>query len=415
MKRIHLLLTLCLAFVTAAESNAAPKRVAAIVTVFTPRSHAEVIVGRLLQSYTLDGQGEWPQLQLASLYIDQKTDRDIGPKLAARKGARLCDTVSEALTLGGAKLAVDGVLLVCEHGNYPVTPTGQVHYPKRRLFDEVVKVMAASNQTVPIFIDKHICDNWNDAKDMFDTAARMHIPLMAGSSLPGTWRYPAIDVPRGAKLDEVVAVSYHTLDCYGFHALEMLQAIVERRAGGETGIKNVQCLTGDAVWEAGGRGVYDSKLLDAALDCIVWKPPKNIALNKAVTEATLWNIEYRDGLKAHVLTLNYVVGQWGIAWRLKGEPTAQATMFWTQEEGPILHFRPLVEGIERMMLTGKPAWPAERTLLTSGVLDRLLISKQQGGRVLETPELAISYKLDWQWRQPPIPTGPRSHLPPGVE
>jgi hypothetical protein len=60
-------------------------------------------------------------------------------------------------------------------------------------------------------------------------------------------------------------------------------------------------------------------------------------------------------------------------------------------------------GIERMMHTGQPTWPVERTLLTSGALDALLISKQQGGKIVKTPYLDIRYQTDWDWQQPPPP------------
>ena len=65
---------------------------------------------------------------------------------------------------------------------------------------------------------------------------------MAGSSLPTLWRYPPTDVKLGEPLKEIVAVSYHRLDAYGFHALEMVQCLAERRKGGESGIKQVRCL-----------------------------------------------------------------------------------------------------------------------------------------------------------------------------
>ena len=68
-----------------------------------------------------------------------------------------------------------------------------------------------------------------------------------------------------------------------------------------------------------------------------------------------------------------------------------------------MHFTYLLRGIETLFLTGKPAWPVERTLLTSGVLDRLLISRKEGGRLLETPELGLSYQSSWRWSQPTPP------------
>ena len=68
-----------------------------------------------------------------------------------------------------------------------------------------------------------------------------------------------------------------------------------------------------------------------------------------------------------------------------------------------MHFTYLLHGIEKMMLTGKPTWPVARTLLTSGSLDALLISRLEGGGRLETPYLKIAYRSDWRWQQPPPP------------
>jgi hypothetical protein len=385
----------------AEEKNAAP-RVAAVVTEYRHNSHADVIVSRLLQTETLDGQGRRPELDLVSLYTDQVPQNDTSRKLAAEHGFPIYEKVSEALTLGG-ELAVDGVLLVAEHGDYPKSDTGGTVYPKRRLFEETAKVFEQSGRSVPVFIDKHLADNWTDAKWIYDTARRLEAPLMAGSSLPVLWRYPPRDVERGAKLKEIVAVSYHTLDAYGFHALEMVQCLVERRAGGETGVAAVQCLEGDAVWEAGERGVYDAKLLEQALARFRERPlRKDRTLQEMVKNPILCTIEYRDGLRAHVLTLNGAAAEWSVAWRDEGG-REDSTLFWTQEARPFQHFTYLLRGVEQMIHTGKPVWPVERTLLTSGVLDALLISRRDGGKRLETPYLAVEYQSDWNWRQPPPP------------
>jgi hypothetical protein len=362
-----------------------------------------VIVSRLLQTETLDGKGRKPELQLVSLYTDQVPQSDTSRKLSREFGFPIFDTVEGALTLGTGKLAVDGVLLVAEHGNYPKSDTGQTVYPKRRLFEQVAQVFEKSGRSVPVFIDKHLADNWTDAKWIYDTAARLKAPLMAGSSLPVLWRYPPADTTRGAKIDEIVAVSYHTLDAYGFHAMEMVQTLVERRANGETGISSVQCLSGDAVWRAGDEGVYDKQLLAAALDRLKERPlPKDKTLPELVKEPILFVIDYRDGTKARVLTLNGAVAEWSCAWR-DGEGKTNSALFWTQEARPFQHFTYLLRGAEKMFHSGEPAWPAERTLMTSGALDALLISKRDGGRRLETPYLNFAYETKWNWEQPPEP------------
>ncbi len=268
--------------VLADDSPAKRKRVAAVVTEYRHNSHADVIVSRLFQTMTLDGQGAKPRMQLASVFTDQVPENDTSRKWAKDFHFRISETVADALTLGTGELAVDGVLLVAEHGKYAISETGQTQYPKRRLFDEVVKVFRASGRSVPVFIDKHLADNWQDAKFIYDTARELKFPLMAGSSVPMTWRDPPSDVRRDTKLKQIVAVSYHTLDAYGFHAVELVQGLAERRAGGESGIKAVECLVDQAVWEAGERGVYDTKLLDAALSRLKRPLP---ASDKKLTDA----------------------------------------------------------------------------------------------------------------------------------
>ncbi len=384
-------------------SNEKIPRIAAVVTAYHHNAHADVIVSRLMQTNTLDGKGERPKLKLVSLYTDQVPESDISRKLAAEHHVPIFDTVAGALTLGGDKLAVDGVLLIAEHGSYPKNDTGNTIYPKKRLFGEIVKVFEKSGRVVPVFSDKHLADNWADAKEIYDTARRMNFPLMAGSSLPVLWRYPPVDVVKGTKLKEVVATSYGGLDAYGFHALEMVQCLVERRQGGETGIASVQTLTGEAAWEAGRKGIYDPKLLHAAVSRFKRAPlPEGKTVEELVQEPVLFIVNYRDGLRVSVLHMSAPVNEWAVAWR-DAEEHVESTVFWTQEARPFMHFSYLLQGAEKMIHTGKATWPVERTLVTSGLLDALLISKRDGGRVVETPYLDIHYSPNWTWREPPPP------------
>ncbi len=379
-------------------------KVAGITTEYRHNSHSDVLLTRLLKTDTLDGRGATPSIKLASLFTDQVPGNDTSRKFAKEHNIPIFDSVADALTLKTDHLAVDGVMLVAEHGEYEESNTGQIIYPKRRLFSEIVEVFRKTKKVVPVFNDKHLADNWEDAKWMYDTAREMKIPLMAGSSLPVLWRYPPVDVERDAKLKEIVAVSYHRLDTYGFHALEAVQALVERRDGGETGIRTVRCLTGRAVWEAEEQGVYDRKLLDEALSRLKEQPLRpGVKIEDLVREPVLFVIDYNDGLRANVFTLNGAIVEWAAAWRYETTDRVESTLFWTQEMRPYHHFNYLLLGVEKMMHTGKPTWPVERTLLTSGALDALLISKREGGRQLNTPWLNVTYQSKWTWKQPPPP------------
>ena len=384
-----------------------PKRIAAIVTEYRHNSHADVIVGRLVESHTLDGKGEFPNLKLVSLYTDQVPSNDTSRELMRQNGVPIFTNIADTLTLGTDRLAVDGVLLVAEHGNYPKNETGNVIWPKRRMFEAVAKVFRDSNASVPVFCDKHLADNWRDAKWLYDTAHELKSPLMAGSSLPTLWRSPPEDVRRGAKLTQMVAISYHTLDAYGFHALEMVQCLAERRADGETGVRQVRCLSGDAVWEALDDGTIDEGLLQAAVVPLESSPVKrgNRSLMELAKEPTAMIVDYRDGLRASVVTLNGAVNEWSVAWHEDGK--IKATMFWTQEARPFMHFTYLVKGVEQMFNRGKPSWPAARTLYTSAILDAALISLKRSGAAVSTPYLDIPYYSNWDWQQPPPPPAGR--------
>ncbi|MCH7989553.1 MAG: hypothetical protein IID46_10465 [Planctomycetes bacterium] len=377
--------------------------VAAVVTVFHHNAHADVIVGRLLEGYHLNGKGSLPSLKLVSLYVDQKPKNDLSRSLAEKHGFRLFDSVEKALTLGSGKLAVDGVLLVAEHGSYPKSETDQVLYPKRRLFAEIVTVFENSKRVVPVFSDKHLADNWNDALWIYETSQKMRIPLMAGSSLPPYRRLPPVDVRRNAELEEIVAVGYGGVESYGFHALEMLQCLAERREGGETGVNSVTCLTGDAVWKAQQDGLFDSVLLNAALEHKRQTNPKR-SLRERVKNPALFSIRYNDGLRASVLMLTGATSDFSVAWKYKngsgGQHKIESTLFAIENDRPFMHFADLLLGIEKMMHTRKPAWPVERTLLTTGILNAAMISQKQSGKRIETPYLKIRYRSDWNWKHP---------------
>ncbi|MFM8879327.1 MAG: hypothetical protein ACKOKG_09375, partial [Verrucomicrobiota bacterium] len=217
----------------------ARKPVAVLTTVYRHNSHADVIASRLVLTDMLDGTGKESPLRIASAYVEQRPPNDISRLLAASHRFRIATNIADAVTLGTGRLAVEGELLIAEHGDYPRSANGNTRYPKRRFWDETVSVFRQSGRVVPVFVDKHLADNWEDARHIHATARELGIPLMAGSSVPGSWRFPPVDGPRGEALEEVVVLSYGSTDHYGFHALECLQALVEQRRGGETGIRSV--------------------------------------------------------------------------------------------------------------------------------------------------------------------------------
>jgi len=377
-----------------------PKKIAGIVTEYRHNSHADVIFTRLLNTDTLDGKGRTPGLQLVSLYVDQFPKNDMARSLAAEHGFTLCNSIKDALTLGTDRLAVDGVIIVAEHGNYPKSPTDQTVWPKRRFFSEVVDVFVKTGRVVPVFSDKHLADNVADAVWLYETARQHKIPLMAGSSVPGTWRKPALDVPRDAELRDILVVSYGGLDSYGFHGLEFLQSLVERRRGGETGVASVQSFTGEAFWEARRIGTIDRDFLDAVIKTS--EPRAKVAerpLEELVKDPIAFEIRYVDGVKGTLCHLNGAVSQWAAGWHTADGSTnlVKADL---QEDRPFMHFTHMLAGIEKMMHTDNPTWPVERTLFSSVILNAGMTSRIRNGEVVPTPDLNRRYRSHWNWSQP---------------
>jgi hypothetical protein len=387
-------------------------RIAALASVYYYLSHAYHIVGRFLDGFVVyDGQGTHkPPFDVASLFIEQVNEAtDLGRAKAKRHGVRLSPSIADALTLGTGELAVDGVLLIAEHGDYPYNEKLQKLYPRGRFFREVLDVFRASKRSVPVFIDKHLSYSRDEARAMVDQAGQLGVPLMAGSSLPVTWRLPALEVPLGKPWGEAVVASRGDLEIFGFHALETLQCMVERRdrRGKPQGVQAVTCLEGDAVWEAAERGVWSRSLLEHALsrshtlnpgdvrqNTRDYMPPPGQDSRTKLRHPVAFVVEYADGFRATALILNGHVDDTTIAASVgPGPGDVVSTLMYLPAPPGANFFNPLVLRIEDFLRTRRAPYPVERTLLTGGILDAALESRVRGHARVETPDLAA---VDYQ-------------------
>ncbi len=390
------------------------KKIAAIVTEYRPLSHADVIVTKFLKGFPTDAGLQTPRVDIASMYIDQFPSitgdtiwakADIGRQIASEHNVPIYPSIVKALTLGGDKLAVDGVLLIGEHGDYAWNEREQQLFPRKFFMEQICGVMANSGRAVPVFNDKHLSYNWHDIKWMYDRCQQLGAPLMAGSTIPLGWRNPWLEHELETPIQEAIAIGFSGLDIYGFHALEGLQCMVERRKGGETGVSAVTCLEGEAVWQAARAGLWPRDLAESACACISNKPTGN--MEDHCKNPAIFLVEYSDGLKGTILMLEGYVTDLAYAARIKGD--IRATEFHLQGHGnaptPYSHFSYLSLNVEEMFLNGTPSYPVERTLLTSGILEAALISRQENHRRLKTPWLTVSYqsykRIPWR------PSGPR--------
>jgi hypothetical protein len=402
-RRTFLASTAALAAGAGRGADAPRKTIALIGTVVFPLSHAQHFIDRFCQGYAWQGQWRMPEIDLVSLYIDQFPTDDLARGRAKRYGVPIYPTVAEALTRGTSKLAVDGVVIIGEHGKYPKNDKGQTLYPRHAFFKQVVDVFEKSGRSVPVFNDKHLSTRWDECVDMVATSKRLGFPFLAGSSLPVTWRLPAVDVPFGAALTESVSVGYGGVDSYDFHGLETAQCMSERRRGGEVGIRGVEALRGAVLWERAATLPTTRRLLVAALSRSQSLPIEAGYLTGPLTfdwarrsfpDAFAYLIEHRDGFRT-TLFMMPPIQDFNYAGLIGATGEVVSCQMYLPMPGRAAttadFFNPLARHIERMVVQGRAPYPVERTLLTSGMTLACVESLHRGGARVETPEMAVRY------------------------
>ena len=376
-------------------SSAAPAanrpRVAAVITEMTYRSHAHVILENFLEKYYFNGVLTDPGVDVVSIHADQKPARDMLDQVAGDYDIPVYKTIDEALCAGGDELAVDGVLSIGEHGTYPYNELGQHMYPRKRFFDEIVAVMKRSTRFVPVFNDKHLSYRWDWAKEMYDTTQDLGIPFMAGSSVPLAQRRPPLELPADAELTEAVSIHGGGVESYDFHALEVLQSLVEARQGGEKGVSRVEFLQGDALLRAADAGRWSRELAEAAMQCERGQESWTFEDGQGADQIHGILLEYADGFRAAAIKIGNSGTRWNFACRLKDDPGIRATAYYVGPWENRNLFKALSHAIQQHFIHGQAPYPVERTLLVTGILDASMHSRHEN-RPLETPHLEFGYQ-----------------------
>ncbi len=370
-------------------------RVAAIYTVCYNRSHAHVILENFLLPYLFNGQMTDPGVDVVSIYSDQTREQgDLTQGISQRFNIPVYRSIREALCRGGRELAVDAVLSIGEHGNYPFNELGQEMYPRKRFFYEIVDVMRASNRFVPVFNDKHLSYRWDWARSMYDLSLKFNIPFMAGSSVPLAQRRPPLEIANGTQLEEAVSIHGGPVERYDFHGLEILQSIVEFRQGGETGITSVEFWRGEEVWNAARNRRWSLGLADAAMRAEFGRQVNfmNGIEGEGRAEPHALHITYQDGFKATVLKIGQSSIRWNLAYKVRNQDQIQATSWYV---GPWRNrnlFKALSHAIQHHFRNQQAPYPVERTLLTTGILEAAMRSRHQNGERIVTRHLHIGYQ-----------------------
>ncbi|HZY63222.1 MAG TPA: hypothetical protein VFE38_11905 [Edaphobacter sp.] len=384
-------------------------RIACLVSYWgLPTSHADWIVNKLIDGYWWKGKATPSQVEVVSVYINQFDTSLLGQKVCKAKNIPIFKTVGEAVTLGGKELAVDGVVIVCEHGNYPKDLKGRWLLPRWWIYQQVMQVFEQSKRSVPVFNDKHLAYSWNEAKWMFDKSRELGFPLSGGSSIPVNYRTPEIDLAPDTPLKNSIVVGNAGDEGAIFHLIDLLQSFHDRRKGGETGVKSVQSIRGPETWKWVERTPWANNLLEAVRKNFNL-PPGHFQQGR---RSNLCIVEYRDGTNGAIIPSDAGGYAYTYAGEIEGQkdPTIISMLGFP---GPISQYHAssaFPHWLIEMMLTGKEPFNAERLLLSTGITNHYMDSNWQDGkysavgRVVETPFMDMKYHST---HGPLFNTGPR--------
>lgn len=334
-------------------------------------SHTSVILRRWLDPLPTDAEFEWhgPRTQIASLHVMQKSRPDLSTELCRRYGIRDAPSLEDALTLGTGQLAVDAIMLIGEHGDFPHNELQQKLYPRKEMLDEVIAIMERCGRVVPVFFDKHFSWNPTWVREMFHALEDHEIPWFGGSSLSHCPMVPPAPSLAGERIQELVMTTWAELEGYLFHALEVMEAIIENREGGETGIASIVAWEGEAAWAAWDRGEFSPGLLEAAIQPLGHEVLENFRLwaVRRTDPIEIFQLRFCDGLKVTIVRMFGHIRKWAWACRVQGWPGPVASAPMAQGLSPTFfaHFARFARRIEDFFLSGQSPIPKRRLYLTS--------------------------------------------------
>lgn len=385
------------------------KGIAIIATEWAFESLTQQVGDAFLMGYPYEGKWRQPRARVRSVYVEKNPSSPLIRQRSDEYGMVLYPTISETLRCGKSSIGVDAVLVLADSGSKPrLTQSDREMCDRYRYFQQIVKTFHEEQTALPLYFSHFLSDYFKESEIILNTSHKIGSPLMTGSTTPLTWRMPECDLPYGRAVKESVVVTGRDSEAAEFEALEAMQGMLERRRGGETGVRSVQLLKGDPVWQAASEGRWSQTLLEAALSRsdkllgITLKDarPQDLVnsgvLPEIVDHPRAYIIEYIDGLKATLLQLRGAIGDLVFSARLAGRISPLATQFLTVPMTSGSHSSCLVTKIEEMVNSGVSPCPAERGWLVRGVLEKAEESGVRQGAVIRTPELKRTYRVPKQ-------------------
>lgn len=354
--------------VTYGAPAASKKRIAFLVESWYPASHADVIGSRFLEGYRVGGTAYPAPFTIVSVFSNAPRPSDRTRQVADKYGIKVAGSIAEALLddprSARPRLIADGVLIATRED--PPRTGGQLASPTPRLqtLREVMRILDQVGERVPIFVDKMLAGNWEDAQAIITEANRRSLPLMAGSVLP----FAPLDRPVARPTSNTVAVVIASTPywAFAFHAMELLQGYLEQRAAEETGIRSITEV-GTGYWSLPDRARWGGPVFDTLLASARTRT-RGSGSASAAPGSTVILIQYNDGSRG-VLAL--VPRMFDDAEFLLGAQSGDGTIATggvVLPGPPFDHFGPLVHAITEFFNTGRSPVSVYRTLLTTGIV-----------------------------------------------
>ena len=358
-----------------------------------PGSHADWIISKLMRWLSVAGRPHSFSRGRCVRYIHQFDTSELGQKVCKSKGIPIFKTVGEAVTLGGKELLwmvlhsrrTRECIQLISRGTGSCRAGGSTSR---------LSGFEKSKRSVPVFNDKHLSYNWDDAKWMFDKSRELGLPLNGGSSIPYDFRRARRELAIDTPIKNSIVVGGASDEGAIFHCVDVLQAFADRRKGGETGVKSVQSIRAPETSKWVERNPWAAKLLDSVAKSFDLKS----GIFQENVQANVCIVEYNDGTTAAVISGRDV--GWTYAGELEGqkEPTIVSMLGWPGPYSQYHASNAQPHWITEMMVTRKEPYNAERLLLSTGIVNHYMESNWENGlyspvgRRIETPFMNMTYR-----------------------
>jgi hypothetical protein len=245
----------------------------------------------------------------------------------------------------------------------------------------LTKVLEAMPSGTACFAYGALTSTSDVAKRLVALAAKRNVALVSATSVATTFRLPDTDIAPGTPLKEALIVVQGASPLAELLALDGLLPVLERRRGGEVGVRSVSRIEGNDVWSAGDEGAWSRELLAAAIsrsDTPQGDPERDgrtqdlVGLGlvqKLAPNPRAWVIEHRDGLRTSLLVLDGVVADFNFAVRARDGAITSAQLYRPPPPARA-EFDRLAAVLERFFETGRESWPIQRSLLVAEILEK---------------------------------------------